>query len=209
MEYTEQILDRSTGELVTVSLGDWVMVSDLGDLYGVGRKTVRVILRAMDFLHVEGGGTHQRHRLSTWVTAKGWGKRMEPRYGTPFDVIGPEGQAWIAERWQATCDRLNAERSQPSLVAGVALAQFANDRDSYRRLTGQEPMGLVEKVSWLIDHFPDLSQSEMASILMVTQQLVSRYVNARAKQLRDLKAARGRAIVVRAKEWSGLFQAGL
>ncbi|MET3925146.1 hypothetical protein [Devosia sp. 2618] len=197
MEYTEQILDRRTGELITVSHGDWVMVSDLGDLYGVGRKTVRVILRAMDFLYVEGGGTHQRHRLSVWVTAKGWGKRVEPRYGTPFDVISPEGQAWIAERWQTTSDRVNAERSKPSLDAGSALARFANDRDNYRRVTGQEPMTLAEKVSWLIDHFPSLSQSEMASILMVTQQLVSRYVNTRAKQLRDLKAARCQVLVTK------------
>lgn len=194
MEYTEQILDRGTGELVTICHGDWVTVSELGDLYGVGRKTVRVILRAMGFIHVEGGGSHQRHRLSTWVTDQGWGKRMEPRFGTPFDVIGPEGQAWIAERWQAASDRVAAQRSQPSLVAGEALTQFADDRDRYRRLTGQEPMALVEKVRWLVAHFPGLSQSEIASILVVTQQLVSRYVNERAKQLRTLKAARSRNV---------------
>lgn len=209
MEYTEQILDRSTGELVTISQGDWVTVSDLADLFGVGRKTVRVILRAMDFLHVEGGGMHQRHRLSAWVTAKGWGKRLEPHYGTPFDTISPKGQAWIADRWQATFDQVTAERSLPSLVAGAALTQFANDRDSYRRLSGQEPMGLVEKVSWLVDHFPDLSQSEMASILMVTQQLVSRYVNTRAKQLWDLKAARSRDVPVMVERCLGFGQAEL
>ncbi|KKC34845.1 hypothetical protein [Devosia psychrophila] len=194
MEYTEQILDRSTGELVTVSQGDWVTISELGDLYGVGHRTVRVILRAMNFLHVEGGGSHQRHRLSSWVTDQGWGKRMTPRHGPPFDVVGPEGQRWIVERWQATSDQVDADRSQPSVVAGVALAQFAEDRDRYRRLVGRKLMALEEKVSWLIDHFPALSQSEMASVLAVTQQLVSRYMNARAKQLRDLREVKSREV---------------
>lgn len=209
MEYTEQTLDRRTGELLTISHGDWVTISELGDLYGVGRRTVRVILRAMDFLHVEGGGSHQRHRLSTWVTTRGWGKSIEPRFGTPFDVISPEGQAWIAERWQAASDRVNAERSSPSLAAGAALTKFADDRDRYRRLIGQEPMALVEKVSWLVVHFPNLSQSEMASILLVTQQLVSRYMNERTKQLRDLKAARSRDVPRMERKSYGVGQAGL
>jgi hypothetical protein len=102
--YTEEVFNRSTGELETISLGHWVTVTELGELHGVGRLQVRSILRQLDFLGVEGGGRYQRHRITRWAVDRGYGKRIEcsARVMRPFDVISPAGRAWIDERWSAT-----------------------------------------------------------------------------------------------------------
>jgi len=47
MHYTAEVLDRATGDLKEVSLGEWITVTELGELYGVGRRKVRSILHHM------------------------------------------------------------------------------------------------------------------------------------------------------------------
>ncbi len=98
MEYTEHVLDRRTGEFTEVSAGDWITVTELGDMKGVTARQVRTILREMEFLYVEGGRAHNRHRLMPWVIQQGLGRHIPakpPKVRYPFDVIGPQGRTWI------------------------------------------------------------------------------------------------------------------
>ncbi|RYG86409.1 MAG: hypothetical protein EON59_10075, partial [Alphaproteobacteria bacterium] len=162
MEYFEEVLDRRSGELVPVSKGDWITVSELGELHGVGRREVRTILRKMGVLHVEASASHGRHRLAKWIVEEGWGRRIERKGEYPFDVVGPKLREWIDTRWDATFQALMQEASNSSLVARAALAAFTSSR-----LTGE--LSVQQAVSWLADHFEDLTQVEMSMVLDVTQ----------------------------------------
>ncbi|CAO4182674.1 hypothetical protein [Methylorubrum populi] len=54
MLYSEEVLDRRTGELVKVNQGEWITVTELAGLYGVGPRKARSVLRKMEFLGIEG-----------------------------------------------------------------------------------------------------------------------------------------------------------
>lgn len=179
MEYFEEVLDRRSGELVTVSKGDWITISELGELHGVGRREIRTILRKMGVLQIEGSATHGRHRLATWIVTEGWGRRIERKGEYPFDVVGPKLREWIESRWGETLQVLQEEATNASLAARAALADFNSTR-----LT--ERLSVQEAVSWLADHFGHLTQEEMSMVLNVTQQVVSKYLNMRNATRREL-----------------------
>jgi hypothetical protein len=180
MEYFDEILDRSTGELVTVSKGDWITVTELGEVFGVKRREVRTMLRKMGVLVTEGAATHQRHRLAAWVVQQGWGKRIEKRGAIPFDVVSPELRQWIAERWEQTKDDIASEATSRSLVAREALLDFQSSRN-------RPDLTVQQKVHWLADFHPKLTQAEVAMVLDVTQQLVSKFLNARTAARREME----------------------
>lgn len=179
MLYTEEVLDRRTGALNTISIGDWITMTELGELHGVGSREVRSILRQMDIISIEGRGKSTRHRLQPWFVKRGYGKRISPKKcRTPFDVIGPEGRIWVEGRWAEAVAALEAERSSPKIMeAQVALAAF-------QAREGRTPLSVKQSIYWLCDHFPDLMHTEMASIISVSQQLVSREVKIRAACLK-------------------------
>ena len=59
-------------------------------------------------------------------------------------------------------------------------------------MVGHEEMTVQMQVCWLADHFPSLTQKQMALVLSVSQQLLSRNLATRAEQLarrKSLKAA--------------------
>lgn len=204
MEYTQELLDRKTGELATISLGDWITLTELGELYGVGRRQVRSVLRAMDFLHVEGASSHQRHRLSNWVVDRGWGRRIERKGTIPFDVIGPDARSWIAERWSATVAALEAAKSAPVLDAQAALDAFRTERNAFRQAHCREEMDVAEQISWLAYHYPKLTQIEIASIVSVTQQLVGRYLAKSSARRQKLRALLNAPLEIKPKTKSNL-----
>lgn len=183
MQYSSELFDRETGELKVVSDGDWVTVTELGAINGVGRHRVRSILVAMDVLQLEGTGDHNRHRLTPWMVERGWGKRIERRHAVPFDVIGPEGRTWIADRWAAAVVEADSLKSALTSHAERSLEHFQIDR-------GRMGMTIEEQVSWLTDHFPALSQQDIALALSVSQQLVSRYMRTREEQRRVARGLR-------------------
>lgn len=185
MIYTEEIMDRATGEVITINKGDWITVTEFGEAVGVGPRKVRSVLRELDFVCVAGGGTYQRHRISPWVTEQGLGRRIEPRKkgAKPFDVISPAGQKWLLERWPEALAKLASRASRDHVAeAGAALKAFQVSR-------GRENMPVQEAVCWLADHFPRLDQRDMAAILDVSQQLLSRYLKTQNKQRRVLREA--------------------
>jgi hypothetical protein len=184
VEYVTEELDRSTGDLVAISLGDWITVTELGESYGVGPKQVRAILHHLGMLQSESG----RYRLSPRAVEQGFGKRIEASKSRkyPFDVISPLGQTIIGQEWHYVLADLEAERTANSQVkgAGEALASFKQHRSS--ELTTQQ------EVCWLLDHFPDLLLEEIAVVLPVTRSLVSRYAKLRSRQLDYAKRLRAR-----------------
>lgn len=185
MIHRQEILDRKTGELVSVEQGDWITIAELGQLFGLGRRQTTTVLRQIEFLQVEGRGRNSRHRIADWVEAKGWGKRLHRKTDKfPFDVIAPAAVEWIRERWPNAVAAIERETfSGPVAEAKAALTAFqADDR---KELTVQM------MVCWLADTFPSLTQQQMAGVLDVSQQLVSRFLTIRSEQLkraRTLKA---------------------
>jgi hypothetical protein len=126
MHYTAEVLDRATGDLNEVSLGDWITVTELGERYGVGSKKVRSILHHIGLLQSE--GQHGRYRLTPRAVEQGLGKRIDRSRKSkwPFDVISPEGQRLIAMAWDEAVADLERERLNDPIVhaADVALQSF-------------------------------------------------------------------------------------
>lgn len=184
MEYFQSVLNRGTGELVEVSQGHWITITEMGEAMGVGPRHARSVLREMGFLMIEGSGRNSRHRLAPWVTAEGLGKRLSPKAGFPFDVIGPAAQAWIMARWSKTEEEV-ARLSSQGQQARDHLRAFLDRRADL----AASPQG---QVMWLCDFYPGLSQSEKGKIVGVSQQLVSRYETKRSARLNLLQDLRSR-----------------
>ncbi|CAJ0892718.1 hypothetical protein AMST5_04243 [freshwater sediment metagenome] len=180
MQYTQTALDRRTGDIETIAIGDWVTVTELGERYGVGRITVRTILQEMGLLQSE--GIHGRCRLTREAVAQGLGKRHDkPKNGGyPFDVISPAGQALIADKWQEAVDGLEARRLMVPEVteAKAAITGYMQHRECHK-LTEMTPQ---MQVSWLLDHFEGIKVEQIALVIGVTRQLVERYAKTRKTQ---------------------------
>jgi len=177
MHYTAEVLDRATGDLKEVNLGDWITVTELGEKYGVGIKKIRSILHHMGLLQSE--GRHGRYRLTPHAIEQGLGIRHDKpkRSKWPFDVISPEGQKLIASVWHETVADLERERLCDPLVrsADAALKEF--------QALSPTPMTTQQEVCWLTSRFPDLTYQQIADLLDVQRPLVSRYANLQKKQI--------------------------
>jgi hypothetical protein len=160
MQYSQTVIDRSTGELVPVDMGEWITVTELGKVYGVGPHKVRAVLQRMGLLQSE--GRHGRLRLTPQAAAQGLGKRHDKPKNSkyPFDVISPAGQAFAADNWQETVEALEGdERDDPRLLeAKAALTSYALQRSSHRL----SDMTTQMRVSWLLDHFDGLTNEQIA-----------------------------------------------
>lgn len=187
MIYRQEVLDRKTGELVSVDQGDWITIGELGQLFGLGRRQTTTVLRQMEFLQVEGGGRNSRHRIADWVEAKGWGKRLHRKADKfPFDVIAPPAVEWIRERWPDAVAAIERKTfSGPVAEAKAVLADF-------QAAHGRKEMSVQMMVCWLVDFFPDLTQQQMAGVLDVSQQLVSRFMAVRSEQLKQAKTLKAK-----------------
>lgn len=91
MQYTEEVLDRSIGELITRPIGDWVTVTELGELYGVSRIRVRAVLRQMGFLYVTGGQARTGARGSSLSSAASCPSHRSASTPTRSPVRPPRG----------------------------------------------------------------------------------------------------------------------
>jgi hypothetical protein len=192
MEYTTELLDRTTGDLDTVSLGNWVTVTEYGATKGVGRRQIRAILSHLGLLQeqleVSKSGTSRvaRRRLTDEAVKAGLGKRVYPKKaGTfPFDVLSPKGQEWIDQRWQDAVETMAAETASSPIVA--AAKECLDSFKASRRLEMTPQM----EVCFLSDHFPNLPQVDMCRITGASPRMVSLHVNTRADQIRAWKAWR-------------------
>lgn len=181
MLYVQETLDRQTGLLTTNPIGEHITITELGAKYGVGPRRVRVILHHMGVLAAEG----RRYRLPRTFVERGFGIRHDkPRSGYPFDVLSPECQALIAEAWDDTVADLESETAPTMRRAEAALAAF--------RSTRRRELNTQEAVYWLYDHYTRLLHRQIADILGVTPQLVSKFTKLRAKQKQINIARRGK-----------------
>jgi predicted XRE-type DNA-binding protein len=176
LNYTTEILGRSTGDLKDVSLGDWITITELGERYGVGSKKIRSILHHLGLLQSK--GKHGRYRLTPHAVELELGKRIDkPKKSKwPFDVISPEGQRLIAAVWDETVADLERERLSDPIVhtADAALQTFKAQRAS--------SLETQQEVCWLLDHFDTLTFQQIADLLGVQRPLVSRYASLQKEQ---------------------------
>lgn len=187
MRYTGEILDRMTGELVSIDKGHWITIAELAELFGVGRRQATTILREMGFLQVEGSGKNSRHRIASWVSERGWGRTNRRKTDKfPFDVISPEALEWIAKEWPKAEKAVRRRTEElPVAEASAALEHFKTSRDRHN-------MTLLQQAYWLADHFPSLTHRQIADALKVTRQLIDKFLKARHEQRRrwsELKAS--------------------
>jgi predicted XRE-type DNA-binding protein len=171
MQYERQHLDRSTGQLIDTR-EEWLMVTEIGERYGVGSRRTRAILHHMGLLQREGG----RYRLTEQAVKKDLGFRHDKtKSGRPFDVISPKGQALIAEVWDSTVADFEAD-----LARNSSATEAREALDKYKANT-LGPMTTQMEVCWLLDHFRRLSHDDIAELLGITQPLVSRYATTQTK----------------------------
>ncbi|WP_050596379.1 hypothetical protein [Mesorhizobium sp. WSM1293] len=196
MEYTTELLDRSTGDLDTVSLGNWVTVTEYGATKGVGSRQVRAILSHLGLLQEQleaskSGNTRvARRRLTVDAVKAGLGKCIYPRKAGafPFDVLSPKGQAWIDQRWD------EAVQTMASEIASSPMVTMATEcLDGFKASRGSDMTPQME-VCFLSDHFPDLLQVDICRITGASPRMVSLHVNTRADQIRAWKAWKAKAL---------------
>ncbi|ESX29462.1 MULTISPECIES: hypothetical protein [unclassified Mesorhizobium] len=196
MQYTAEVLDRASGDLKLVSLGDWITVTEYGERKGVGRRKVRAVLTQVGLLREEteapisGKSRVTRRRLTREAVEQGLGKRIYPaKEGNyPFDVLSPEGQAWIDARWDEGVAAIS------SAIASSPLAEEAKACwEKFRAIRRSELTSQME-VCFLLDHFPDLPQVDISRITGVSERMVSRYVTIRADQIRKWTAFKNNSL---------------
>lgn len=179
MHYSNEVLDRKTGEIISVSAGDWMTLRELADVFGCGRRTLTVILRELAFLQIEYDGRYNRYRVADWVVSKGWGKRLRSKSSKyPFDIVSSDAVLWLIDRWEQALRNYGAKLDVQVVHAKKALKDFQKHRD--------ETMTVEMQVCWIRDIFPDLTQKEIAEVVDVSQPIVSRYLRKRSNRLTEL-----------------------
>ncbi|CAN7653288.1 hypothetical protein [Rhizobium sp. LjRoot254] len=196
MQYTRKVLNRSTGELEEIDLGNWITIRELGEMHGLGRRHTTEVLRHLGVLQIETTGRVTRHLLAAWFVERGLGKRHYRRVDKfPFDVVSPDGQEWLADVWALAVQELEQARQ-----AGP-VAEAKADFEGFK--TGRREMLIQLQVYWLADFWPTLTQAEMATVLSVSQQLVSRNLSLRADQRSGWREFRSRPLADKpSPDWS-------
>jgi hypothetical protein len=175
MEYQQEHLDRASGSLDHISIGEWITVTELGANHGVGPKKTRAILHHIGVLAHEG----RRYRLPRNLVTAGIGLRHDrPKSGYPFDVISPKGQGMIASAWSSAADDYEQEGQQQPLIVRVRA-----DIDAFKALR-RGSLDTRQEVIWVLDHFPDILNQTAAVALEISPALVSRYATARSTERR-------------------------
>ncbi|WP_152536033.1 hypothetical protein [Mesorhizobium loti] len=198
MEYTTEVLDRTTGDLKTVSLGSWISVTEYGASKGVGSRQVRAILSHLGLLQEQlevsksGNSRVTRRRLTNEAVKAGLGKCIYPKKAGsyPFDVLSPEGQSWADLRWD------DAVKTMASEIASNPIATTAKECLDQFKLSRLSDMTPQMEVCFLSDHFSDLLQVDICRITGASPRMVSLHVNTRADQIRAWKAWRDKTLLV-------------
>jgi hypothetical protein len=89
-------------------------------------------------------------RLATWATQAGFGRRMKSQAGIEFDVLSPDGVAWLNAHWPKPVETKRAQRGRPSTL-----------RDEVGRLMAEGK-----------------TQAEIVRLLGKSRQIVSHHVKA-------------------------------
>jgi hypothetical protein len=149
MQYTSTVLDRRTGELVSVDLGDFLTVTELGATLGLSPRKTRKVLHVLGLVEPEGG--RGNYRLTRDAVNKGYGKRHDrPKHGKyPFDVLSPAGQKLVADGLDVALAQLEDRRVPKAQELRWSLEAY----QAWRRAEKLSAMTLQMEVCWLADHF--------------------------------------------------------
>jgi hypothetical protein len=178
MIYHNEILNRQTGELISVNTGDWITISELGDCLDLGPRAIRKVLHRLRWAAPE-RGSGGAYRLNEYAVRHGYGKRISPTKGYPFDVISPAGQTIVLEKLHSLMDAAEAERKADPVVQ-----QTRGALEVYRGKHPDRLVTLQEEVSWIDFHCPGLTGPQVALVLDTTHQLVRKYRHAANAQRR-------------------------
>jgi hypothetical protein len=188
MTYTRKVTDLDTGETRWENLGPHLPLTDAALQMGYGPRSFRRMLVELGLLQREHDAKagEDRHRLSPWAVANGFGIRVDRKWIkhrdglVPFDVLSPEGMDYVRENLSSAVAKVRRAAAGPAQDAREALSKYEQARG--RAL---DPEG---RVRWIQHHFAGLTEREVAEALGVSQALVNRYGNRRRKQVGVLKA---------------------
>ena len=126
-DYRRDALDTS-GLIEPVGAG-WMSITEYGKAKGIGPRKARKIMQGLDLLQeeievrmvsmiVDPAQTKPKYmttlRLAAWAVEAGFGRRIEPRHGHRFDMLSPDGVAWLDARWPKEEAREPTRRGRPT-----------------------------------------------------------------------------------------------
>lgn len=173
LQYSREVFDRETGELVSLDLGIWMKITEFTELLGVPMRLGREILCDIGLISIQSG----RYKLKLEHEKAGRGRNLKAKRSRfPFVVLSPEGQKYAMERWAASKDRVLARKAgeTKTIEAIVALEAFRQSRRN--RLTCKM------EIYWLLDHFPHIPTRKIAEIVGVSNSIVFKYSAIRTKE---------------------------
>jgi hypothetical protein len=145
-------------------------------------ETLRIVRLEYDSV-----AKHNRHRLRPEAVEQGLGYRVISSQGCPFDVLSPKALELVRQDLPGFLASLIEDR----LSREAAQALEAADQHRTEKLDSEG------KTLWLLDHYPDLTQAQVAKVVGVSERLVRKYKAKREKQLESLRK-------YRPPQWSGL-----
>jgi hypothetical protein len=188
MEYTTTVLNRFTGATEAISLGDWITITELGEMYAVGPKRVRQVLYHMGLLQRETTNGKTEYRLTKDAIGKGLGRRNLIKTGRmagkTFDVISPKGRDLIRQAWEDTITDLDLDSV---ITHEVQEANKRLNEYDWSRHTHLDKQG---RFLWAKYHYPDLTNDQYAFIAGVEVKTIEKYQKIRRDQLAERAAAR-------------------
>lgn len=190
MHYTTEVLDRRSGELVSLDLGFYLTVTELGQSLGLTPRQIRKVLHVLGLAMPE--GSRGNYRLTFEAVRKGYGKRIDrPKKGRyPFDTISPAGQRLVADNLAWALAEIEEQRVPMARTMAEELEAYKDFRASERL----SPLTLQAEVCWLADHFPEASSEEIAAATGGAAGKVRQYLAMRRRTLEGLREF---------KAWSG------
>jgi hypothetical protein len=185
MQYTSTVLDRRTGELVSVDLGDFLTVTELGATLGLSPRKTRKVLHVLGLVEPEGG--RGNYRLTRDAVNKGYGKRHDrPKHGKyPFDVLSPAGQKLVADGLDVALAQLEDRRVPKAQELRWSLEAY----QAWRRAEKLSAMTLQMEVCWLADHFRDATSEEIIAATDGAAGMVRDYLGIRRSHHERQRAA--------------------
>lgn len=175
MQYTTEVFDRRSGELVSLDLGVYMTVSELGEVFGLSPRQIRKVLHTLGLAAPE--GSRGNYRLTFEAVRKGYGKRIDrPKKGRyAFDVISPAGQKLVADNLPRALVEIERQR----VPLAQEMAEVIEAYRAFRSAKGLSELTLQAEVCWLADHFPTASAEEIASATSGAPGKVRQYASIR------------------------------
>lgn len=186
MQYTTEVLHRQSGELVSLDLGVYLTVTELGRSLGQTPRRIRKVLHVLGLAAPE--GARGNYRLTFEAVRKGYGKRIDrPKRGRyAFDVISPAGQKVVADNLSQALTEIERQRVPSARGMSEALETYRAHRAA-ARLSG---LTLQGEVCWLADHFPYASAEEIAAATEGAAGKVRKYVGIRRRAVERASSSR-------------------